>query len=101
LIEDGGVEIKCPSPGVHVGYLLANKVPTEYKLQILGSLLVTNRDWWDFISYHPDMESLIVRTYRKNVDEELKTLEKALIATNKKIYDKKQILIKRGLGGSA
>jgi len=64
LIDDGGLEIKCPSPGVHVGYLLAKKVPTEYKLQILGNLLVTGNSWWDFESYHPDMETLIVRTQR-------------------------------------
>lgn len=94
--EDGGLEIKCPSPGVHVGYLLANKVPTNYRLQILGSLLVTAREWWDFLSYHPDMEPLIVRTIRRDVEDDLKILEKALIAANKKIYDKKQILIKRG-----
>lgn len=99
--NNGGLEIKCCSPGVHVGYLLANKVPTEYKLQILGNILTTDRNWWDFISYHPDMESLIVRTQRKDVEEELKTLEKALIATNKKIYDKQQILIERGLKEAA
>jgi len=99
--EDGGLEIKCPSPGVHVSYLLTNKLPTEYKLQVLGSLLVTSRDWWDFISYHPDMEPLIVRTDRIDVADELMALEKALIATSKKIYDKKQILINRGLKDAA
>lgn len=96
LIEDGGIEIKCPSPGIHVGYLLANKLPTEYRLQVLGDLLITGHSWWDFISYHPDMEALIVRTCRKDFKEELMILEKALIATNKKLYDKKQNLIKRG-----
>ena len=99
--EDGGVEIKCCSAGVHVGYLLANKVPTEYRLQVLGSLLVTGREWWDFLSFHPDMEPLIVRTHYKDVKEDLIVLEKALIPTNKKIYDKKQILIKRGLKEAA
>ena len=99
--EDGGVEIKCCSAGVHVGYLLANKVPTEYRLQVLGSLLVTGREWWDFLSFHPDMEPLIVRTHYKDVKEDLIVLEKALIATNKTIYDKKQILIKRGLKEAA
>lgn len=97
LMEEGGLEAKCPSPGVHVGYLLANKVPTEYRLQILGSLLTTDRKWWDFLSYHPDMKPLIVRTWRKDVEEDLKVLERALVATNKKIFDKQQILIERGL----
>jgi len=97
LMEEGGLEIKCPSPGVHVGYLLADKVPTEYRLQILGSMLTTGRDWWDFLSYHPDMKALIVRTWRKDVEDDLKVLEKSLVATNKKIFDKQQILIEREL----
>jgi len=96
--EDGGLEIKVPSPGVHTGYLLGNKVPTQHRLQVLGNLLVTGRKWWDFCSYDPNIEPLIVRTHRKDVEDDLKTLEKALIATNKKIYDKKQIFIKRGFG---
>lgn len=97
----GGLEVKCPSPGVHVGYLLANKVPTEYRLQILGSILTTGRDWWDFISYHPDMKPVIVRTYRKDVKDDLKTLEKSLAVTNIKIYNKQQLLIKSGIKEAA
>lgn len=97
IAEEGGLEIKAPSPGVHVGYLLANKVPTEYRLQILGNILTTGYDWWDFLSFHPDMKPLIVRTYRKDVEGDLKILEKALIAVNKKIYDKQQILIESGV----
>ena len=101
LMDEGGLETKCPSPGVHVGYLLANKVPTDYRLQILGSLLVTGYEWWDFLSFHPDMKPLIVRTWRKDVENDLKVLEKALIATNKKIYDKQQLLIKSGIKEAA
>ncbi len=95
--DDGGLEIKCCSPGVHTGYLIENKVPTEHRLQIIGSLLVTGRKWWDFLAYHPDIKSLIVRTYKKDVEDDLKVLEKALIATNKKIYDKQKLLIKSGI----
>lgn len=95
--DDGGLEIKCCSPGVHLGYLLKGDVPIEHRLQILGSILVTDREWWDFISYEPNMQPLIVRTHKKRVISELRLLEQALIVTNKKIYDKKQILIERGL----
>lgn len=104
LVENdfpGGLEVKCPSPGVHVGYLLANKVPTEYRLQILGSILITGYEWWDFISYHPDMKPVIVRTYRKDVVLDLKTLENALAVTNIKIYNKQQLLIKSGIKEAA
>ncbi|MGB1014981.1 MAG: lambda exonuclease family protein [Nannocystaceae bacterium] len=64
--DDGGLEIKCPSAKVHVGYLLGTP-PTQYRLQIQGSLYVTGRQWWDWLSYHPDMPSVLIRMER---DEE-------------------------------
>ena len=62
--DDGGLEIKCPLPHTHIGYLKDGKVPTKYIPQIQGCLWITERDWWDFMSYHPSMEDLIVRVYR-------------------------------------
>lgn len=101
LLDEGGLEIKCPSPGVHVGYLLAGKVPTEYRLQVLGSLLVTGHKWWDFLSYHPDMKPLLVRTNRSDVEDDLAILEKSLTETDKKICEKKQLLIDCGIKEAA
>lgn len=60
----GGLEIKCPLQGTHVEYLRAGKVPSKYMLQVQGSMFVTGRGYWDFMSYHPKMKPLIVRTYR-------------------------------------
>lgn len=62
--NDGGIQIKCPSMAVHVGYLLENKLPTEYFTQIQGELLCTGRKWWDFISYYPGIKPLIIRVER-------------------------------------
>jgi len=62
--EDGGLEIKCPSPHNHVAYLREGKLPTKYKQQVMGCLWVTGRDWWDFVSYHESMPALIVRVHR-------------------------------------
>lgn len=61
--EDGGLEIKCPELHTHVEYLLSNKVPTTYIPQIQGSLYITGRKWWDFLSYYPRMKPLIIRTF--------------------------------------
>ena len=33
----------------------------------MACLWVTGREWWDFVSYHPDMPVLLTRVYR---DEE-------------------------------
>ncbi len=52
LIGDkGGLELKCPKSATHLGYLRSGKVPSAYLAQILHSLWVTGRDWWDFASF--------------------------------------------------
>jgi putative phage-type endonuclease len=67
LVDNGLWENKCPAPHTHVAYLLANKLPSQYKPQVQGQMYVTERDWCDFMSYHPDMKPLLVRVHR---DEE-------------------------------
>lgn len=67
IADSGGLEIKCPAPNNHVAYLRANKIPSKYWQQVQGCLWITGRDWWDFMSYHPEMPHLITRVER---DEE-------------------------------
>lgn len=75
--ENGGLEIKCPSGHTHVEYLRDSVLPTKYFQQVQGCLWISGRDWWDFMSYHPRMEPLIVRVFR---DEQfIKALECAVI----------------------
>ena len=62
--NDGGLEIKCPMPHNHVEYLSGGKLPSKYFQQVQGCLWITGRDWWDFMSYHPQMKPLIVRVER-------------------------------------
>ena len=62
--DDGGLEIKCPSPSWHCAYLRAGKVPTKYIQQVQGCMWITGRQWWDFVSYHESMPALIVRVDR-------------------------------------
>ena len=52
---DGGCEIKCPyQSAVHIETLL-NSMPPEHMAQIQGSLWITGRQWWDFVSFDPRM----------------------------------------------
>lgn len=52
--DDGGGEVKSPeSSEVHLETLLVG-LPGEHIEQIQGGLWVTGRQWWDFVSYHPD-----------------------------------------------
>ena len=62
--DDGGLEIKCPAPHTHVEYIRSGKVPTKYIPQIQMALWISDRKWWDFMSYHPKIEPLIVRVER-------------------------------------
>ena len=59
--EDGLVEIKCPLMATQVGYLLENKLPTDYFQQCQGQLFVTGRKWLDFVSYFPGLKPFITR----------------------------------------
>ena len=51
--DDGGVEVKCPMAHTHLKYLTSRDPWKAYKWQLQGALWVTNRKWWDFVSYCP------------------------------------------------
>jgi len=94
--DDGLVEIKCPAPHTHVGCLIDAKLPTAYIPQVQGALWVTGRRWCDFISYHPEMEPLIVRVKRdEGYIAKMAMLIEAFVAT---MLEERQILLSRGLG---
>lgn len=70
--EDGGLELKCPQPKTQVEYLLANELPAEYKAQVHGALIVTEREWWDFLSYAPGLPPFVVRVTPNSYTRELR-----------------------------
>lgn len=51
--SEGTLEIKCPLTTTHLGYILDNRLPAQYKPQVQGQLLITGRKWADFISFDP------------------------------------------------
>lgn len=55
-----GLEIKCPAPLNHISYLLQGVCPKQYLPQVQGSMWITGLEKWDFMSFHPDYDSLIV-----------------------------------------
>lgn len=74
--EDGGLELKCPLLKTQAEYLLDGPVlPVAYKPQVHGSLIVTGRKWWDFLSYSPGLPPLLVRV---EPDKYTDTLRKIL-----------------------
>lgn len=66
--SDGLIEIKCPKSTTHIEYFMADILPITYTQQVQGGLMVSGRQWCDFISYHPDFKErnklFIKRVYR-------------------------------------
>lgn len=62
--DNGGLEIKCPKPSTVVKYMLDGGLPLEYKPQVMGSLWISGREWWDFLAFHPSMDFYQIRVYR-------------------------------------
>lgn len=49
--DDGLIEVKCPRSKGHLLTILADEVPPEYMAQIQAALLVSGRDWCDYVSF--------------------------------------------------
>jgi len=62
--SDGGIEIKCPKASTAVRYMVEDKLPDIYKPQVQGNLWICEREWWDFVVYHPSMDLFVTRVYR-------------------------------------
>lgn len=87
------VEIKSPSPAVHLQYLIAahdadplSQMPVEYRPQVQGGLYVSDAiETWDFFSFHPEMPParIIVardRAYLQKMGDALYQFQLLLIA---------------------
>jgi len=61
--ETGLIEIKSPRQKKHLATILADDVPLEHMAQIQAGLLVTGREWLDFVSYNGGMPLFIKRVY--------------------------------------
>ena len=65
IADQGGLEIKCPAPQTMVSYLRDNQVGVKkYWQQIQGCMWISQRKWWDFFAYHPEMPHVLVRVER-------------------------------------
>ena len=91
LIGDKGVfELKCPEMATHIGYLLGDKeIPTAYYQQTQGEILVTGREYVEFMSYYPGLNPFIVREEPDPVFQ--KILKRELICFVQELND----LVKR------
>jgi hypothetical protein len=64
FVGDGGLEIKCAIGKVQVERLMQGTLPPEHIPQVQGCMWVSERPWWDFVSYSPGLPLLVVRVRR-------------------------------------
>jgi putative phage-type endonuclease len=77
---DGGVEIKCKRPYIHLNVLTSGEVPPELMGQIQASMYVTGRDWWDFVCYSKGLPLFIKRVPRD--EEKIAEIKEAVAKFN-------------------
>lgn len=91
--DDGGLELKHPTAATQVKWLWAGVVPQEHLAQCYGGMLVTKRSWWDFLSYYPGMEPLLVRV---TPDEKMLKLAESLEKFDKMLTEIRQKIVAGG-----
>jgi len=76
LENDNGIEIKCPAAHTHVKYLVEGRLPKDHAAQVHGSMYVTGRPKWTFMSYRRNFPPFILEVER---DEEIiERIDKAI-----------------------
>ena len=52
-LDDGLLEVKCPTTAKYVAWKMAGVVPEEHKPQMLAQLACSGKSWVGFIAYDP------------------------------------------------
>jgi hypothetical protein len=90
----GGVELKCPAPHTHIGYVV-DGFGSDYIPQVQGQLYVAELEWVDRFSFHPEAPAYRERTYRDEAF--IKTLAQALDEFNQTRLEMLETVKARGL----
>jgi hypothetical protein len=80
IADDGGIEIKIALPHIQIDRLQKGGLPPEHRAQVQGSIWVSERKSWYFMSYCPKLPPLIVSVPRD--DGYIATLAGAVDAFN-------------------
>jgi len=93
LIDDNGlIEIKCPKASTLIGYRLDGKCPATYVPQVQGQMWVMDKEYCDFLVWHPDIKHMLIRVER---DEKFITSLSGLISKFiDTMLEKREILTK-------
>lgn len=62
--DDGIIEIKAPRAKTHLLTHLSGQMPLHHMAQVQAGLLVSDRQWCDFISYYGGLSPFVTRVLR-------------------------------------
>lgn len=72
-LDDGLLEVKCPTTAKYLAWVLAGVVPEEHKPQMTAQLAVTGKKWCGFIAYDPRIKDegkrLFMRKYEPTAED--------------------------------
>lgn len=81
--DEGGLEIKSALGHIQIDRLHKGVLPSEHVAQVQGSMWVTGRAWWDFVSYAAGLPPLVIRVQRD--EAYIAQLAKAVDAFNNEL----------------
>lgn len=86
--KNGLVEIKCFDDTKHFKYIVLGLEPeSQYVWQMQMQMLITEREWCDFVAYNPNYhDSLLIKRVEVNEEKQAK-LKEGLIAGEKLIKE--------------
>lgn len=85
--DEGGVEIKCCDAEGHLEIIKHEFIDPDYLYQIHFNMACTERLWWDFIAFNPDMP-VDGRLFVKRVERDeqiIEWIEQAVIEFNAEV----------------
>ncbi|MBP6517916.1 lambda exonuclease family protein [Shewanella sp.] len=97
IVNDAGLEIKCPFTSmVHCDTLVNDAIKDDYFLQMQFSMFVTGAQYWEFMSYDPRMPAHLMTKIIK-VNRCDKTQEKIAESVREFITDMDRALEQLGV----
>lgn len=83
--DDGGIEIKSRLSKFQIKTIISGEVPKDYYNQIQALLMVSGREWFDFVQYSNGMPLYVQRVYPDM--ERQQCIADALVEFEKKVEE--------------
>lgn len=88
--DDGTIEIKGRKQKFQVQTIIDWEMPSDYLIQVQSGLLISERSWCDFISYHGGLPMAVIRVHAdyivQDAIEEMAGLFEAKLSEKVRLY---------------